>query len=183
MSHHWKIVSSETIDLTQDLAADFNAMTASATERDLSQKRIKHLEKAILAGRAIPFDWAKATIADTGTVVRINGQHSSKMLTSLNGSFPEGLKVHLTHYEVDNKESAALLFRQIDSRQSARSIADIAGVYQGLAPVLDALPNKVARDALEGVVWHERKVTRAFISRRETIASICSPVLTCIRSS
>ena len=43
MSHHWKVLSSETRDLTPDLAAEFSGMPASTTERDVSEKRVKHL--------------------------------------------------------------------------------------------------------------------------------------------
>lgn len=158
MSHHWKILSSETRDLTPDLAAEFSGMPASTTERDVSEKRVKHLRETILAGQAIIFDWAKATVLETGAVIRINGQHSSRMLAGLNGNFPEGLKVHLSHYEVENKKAAALLFRQIDGRHSARTIDDISGVYQGLEPDLVIVSKKIGRAAIEGAIWYGRKV-------------------------
>ena len=64
--------------------------------------------------------------------LRMNGQHSSNMLCGLNGHFPKGLKVHIDEYEVPNKPSLALLFRQFDDRKSNRSPSDVASAYQGL---------------------------------------------------
>src|SRR5436309_15077267 len=49
----------------------------------------------------------------------MNGQHSSTMLSGLNGNFPKDLKVHLDTYEVDTPEALAILFRQFDDRKSA----------------------------------------------------------------
>ncbi len=71
-------------------------------------------EKAAV-GQLIAFNWATAKFGDKE--FRMNGQHSSAVLSELNGQFPEGLKVHLDSYEVDTKEGLALLFRQFDSRK------------------------------------------------------------------
>jgi len=54
-------------------------------------------------------------------------------LCDLNGHFPKGLKVHIDEYEVPNKPSLALLFRQFDDRKSNRSPSDVASAYQGLS--------------------------------------------------
>ena len=144
--------------MTWEEAQKFCAIPASATERERSAKRTKHIEDAILGGRAIIFDWATARIGETGELIRLNGQHSSWVLAQMGEEIPAGLMVHLSHYEVPNKESAALLFRQIDGRQSARSIADIAGVYQGLEPTLASVSKKAGRSAIEGICFFNKKI-------------------------
>lgn len=159
MTKHWTILSSETVDLTPEVARAFSTIPSSTTERELSTKRVKFIESAVLGGRAIIFDWAKATIKDTGETVRLNGQHSGHLMAGFtNENFPRDLKVHLSHYEVDSKESAALLFRQIDSRKSSRSPADIAGVYQGLEPALIDVPRKAGMASIEGICWFSGKI-------------------------
>jgi hypothetical protein len=156
MGAHFKLINSETVDVTPQLAADFASMAASQTERDLSSKRLNYLKDAILGGTAIAFTWAKAKIAETGETYRVNGHHSSTMLSRLNGEMPSGLKAHIDTYEVPDKESLGRLFQQIDSRQSARTIADISGAWQGLQDDLVAVPKDAARKAIEGHIWFQK---------------------------
>ena len=88
----------------------------------------------------------------------MNGQHSSAVVCELNRSFPDGLKVHLDFYEVDNKEGLALLFRQFDNRKSGRTPTDVAGAYQGLYEALKDVPRGAAKLAVEGANWYRRAV-------------------------
>ena len=81
----------------------------------------------------MPFSWAFAIRPD-GTIVRVNGQHSSHMLSKLNGDMPEGLTAILSTYKVEDRDGEVALFRQFDSRKSARSVADVAGALQALFP-------------------------------------------------
>ena len=132
MDHPFQLISSETRDLTHDLAKAFSTMPASVSERDLKPKRIAYLKEAVLNGLAITFNWATVEIAETGKTVRMNGNHSSNMLAELDGAFPTGLRVHVDHYSAPTMHDAVQLFRQMDSRLSARTIDDVAGAYQGL---------------------------------------------------
>ena len=66
--------------------------------------------------------------------------------------------MHIDDYEVDDKLSLGLLFRQFDSRLSSRSIDDISGAYQGLQPDLLGVPKKAGRSALEGALWYKRHI-------------------------
>jgi hypothetical protein len=75
------------------------------------------------AGQLIAFNWAVAKIGDKE--YRVNGQHSSAVLSELNGEFPQGLKVHMDTYEVDSNDGLALLFRQFDSRKSGHTPTDV----------------------------------------------------------
>jgi hypothetical protein len=152
----FKSVRSETVVVTHDLAAEFSKMPASPTERDFKSKRVDYLKDQVLGGTAITFIWAKAKIADTGETVRMNGLHSSTMLASLNGHLPTDLKAHIDTYEVPTKAALGTLFRQFDSRLSARNVDDIAGSYQGLQPELANVPKAAARKAIEGAIWYEK---------------------------
>ena len=84
------------------------------------------LREKAAAGQLITFNWATAKLGDKE--YRMNGQHSSAVLCELNGSVPDGLKVHLDSYEVDNKEGLAVLFRQFDNRKSGRTPTMSPGV-------------------------------------------------------
>lgn len=155
----FRLVSSEVKDLTPEVIKDFRNVKASSTERDLDPARVKHLRRKANAGQLVTFHWVLAK--HKGELIRMNGQHSSEMLAGLDGLLPTGLKVHLEQYEVDSGNDLAILFRQFDDRKSARTAADIAGVYQGLHSDLVAVDKKMAKLAIDGYAWYLRIVEQA----------------------
>jgi hypothetical protein len=152
----YRLVESHVLPLTKTFAEEFRALEASPTERELNEARVKHLREKADSGQLITFQWAKARFQDR--ILRMNGQHSSAMLCSLDGAFPEGLKVHLDTYEVDSSEALALLFRQFDDRKSGRTPYDVSGAYQHLFPALKDVPPDTAKRAVEGVSWYRAHI-------------------------
>lgn len=152
----FKLISSETVPLTNEIVQKFLDMQPSPTERTLDIKRVKHLKDKAEAGYLVPFNWSCAKV--NGKIVRMNGQHSSVMLNDLDDNLPKGLKVHLDTYEVDDTDGLALLFRQFDDRKSSRSPLDVSGAYQGLEKDLDNVPRASAQVAVQGVTWFRRSI-------------------------
>jgi hypothetical protein len=144
----YRLVKSEVRDLTPELAEQFRNLEPSPTERELNPARIKHLKTKAEAGQLVTFHWSVAKLGDKR--LRMNGQHSSNMLCGLNGHFPKGLKVHIDEYEVPNKASLALLFRQFDDRKSNRSPSDVASAYQGLYDGLHDVPKGAGENGRRG---------------------------------
>ncbi len=155
----FKLVNSEVKPLTREVAQAFSEMAPSPTERDLNVSRLRHLKEKAEAGLLVTFHWSKAKVGDQW--VRMNGQHSSRMLCGLNGEFPQDLFVHMDSYEVDGPEGLALLFRQFDDRKSGRSAGDVAGAYQGLFPDLAPVPKDIAKIGIDGLAWYRRTVEGA----------------------
>lgn len=156
MQPMFKLISSETKPLTPDLAEKFKAMLPSPTERMFDPARAKMLREKAEAGQLIAFNWAIAKLDDKE--YRVNGQHSSAVLTELNGQFPQELKVHIDTYKVDSMEGLAGLFRQFDARKSGRTPMDVSGAYQGLYTDLAGVARGPAKLAVEGVAWYEKNV-------------------------
>jgi hypothetical protein len=154
----WHLVSSVVNDLTPEAVKKYRDMEASPTERDISDSRIKHLRQKADAGRLVTFHWVTAKIGDK--IIRVNGQHSSRMLSDMDGLMPKGLKVLQEHYEVEDGDALALLFQQFDDRKSGRSVNDIAGVYQGLQPALANIEKPIAKLAIDGYTWFLRYVEK-----------------------
>ena len=152
----YRLVKSEVRDLTRELAEEFRNLEPSPTERELNPARLKHLKMKAEAGQLVTFHWSVARLGEKR--LRMNGQHSSNMLCGLNGQFPKGLKAHIDEYEVPNKPSLALLFRQFDDRKSNRSPGDVASAYQGLYDELHDVPKGPAKMAVEGACWYDRNV-------------------------
>src|SRR5437763_7923969 len=152
----YRLVKSEVRDLTRELAEEFRNLEPSPTERELNPVRLKHLKTKAEAGQLVTFHWSVARLGEKR--LRMNGQHSSNMLCGLNGHFPKGLKAHIDEYDVPNKASLALLFRQFDDRKSNRSPSDVASAYQGLYEELHDVTKGPAKIAVEGACWYDRYV-------------------------
>lgn len=166
----FRLLKSEVKPLTPDLATEFRDMDPSPTERDINPTRIKHLREKAEAGQLVTFHWARARMGDQ--VLRVNGQHSSNMLSEMNGSFPKGLYVHLDDYEVDGPEGLGLLFRQFDDKKSARSSLDVSGAFQNLYPALQPVNKKVGKLALDGYVWHCRTIEGTPVPSGDSVYSL-----------
>lgn len=159
----YRLLTSEVKELTADEVQEFRKIEATATERELKEGRVDHLREKAEKGLLVTFHWVTAAIKELqGQVRRLNGQHSSIMLQKLiaAGKFPPGLKVHREHFEVDDGNALALLFRQFDDRASGRSPLDISGVYQGLHSELAGVPRKIGKLAIDGYSWFQRNVER-----------------------
>lgn len=152
----FELVRSEDQRATPALARQFAEMPASPVERELAESRVGYLDAVVKHGIAVAFNWATAEL--DGVVYRANGLHSSTALARMNGSMPDNLTVHIDHYKVDDQAGLVALFRQFDSRQSARKPRDVAGAYQGCVEALKDVPRGYAKIAVEGVAWYRGKV-------------------------
>jgi hypothetical protein len=166
----FQLIKSEVKPLTPELAREFHELTPSPTEREINPARIKMLREKAALGHLVTFHWSAATLK--GKRMRMNGQHSSTMLSELNGSFPEGLKVHLDDYSVEDEGDLAMLFRQFDERKSSRSAADVSGAYQGLITELHDVPRLSAKLAVDGLAWYQRTVSREPTPKGDDIYSL-----------
>lgn len=147
----FELVKTEVLPLTLELARQFREMKGSPTERPLSQSRVEHLREKAIDGHLIPFMWATASL--DGVEYRMNGQHSSEMLTTLDGMFPPNGQVFMSRYIVPDKNAMAQLFRQFDDRRSGRTTTDVAGAYQGLVDALNDVPRHIGKKAVDGIGW------------------------------
>jgi len=156
----YHLISSVVDDLTPDYVKQFRSLPATTTERELKEGRVEHLDQKAENGQLVTFHWVTAQL--DGETRRVNGQHSSTMLERriVKEKFPKDLKVHREHFEVDDGNGLALLFRQFDDRASGRSPLDISGVYQGLHPELLDINRKIAKLGIDGYVWYQRQVEK-----------------------
>jgi len=159
----FRLLTSEVKDLTEDEVVQFRTYPATSTERELKDGRVTHLNDKVEAGLAVTFHWVTAAVKELNDQIRrLNGQHSSIMLQKriAAGKFPKGLKVLREHFEVDDGNGLALLFRQFDDRASSRQPIDVSGVYQGLHPQLASVNRKIGKLAVDGYTWYQRNVEK-----------------------
>jgi hypothetical protein len=152
----FRLIGSETVPMTKDLAKKFKEMPGSPTERELNPRRVHHLHKKMEQGLAVPFMWADVVL--NGITYRANGQHSSDMLHQFNGDFPTGCIAHIDHYEAEDINGLVTVFRQFDDRKSARTPIDVSGAFQNVHSELHEVPRSLGKLAIEGVNWHRGSV-------------------------
>ena len=165
----FKLVSSNVVPLTKQLAEKHRDMAGSPTERELDPSRVWYLSKKIEVGLFVPPSWAVVTV--DGKEYRMNGQHSSHALCDT-GSFPDGLQVHLDHYEADDIHGLVTLFRQFDARKSSRSTVDIAGAYKGVVDGLESICPKIALRIAKGIAWHLKQIVGAPAPTSDEVGSL-----------
>jgi hypothetical protein len=166
----FQLLSTETKPVTRELAIEFRDMEASPTERDLDLRRVAHLKEKAEAGLLVSFQWATAQLGNRQ--LRMNGRHSSTMLTELDGSFPTNLVAHIDNYDVGDESGLALLFRQFDDRKSGWTPAEVAVVYQGLYDPLRAVPKKIAKLGVQGIAWWRRTVEKVPAPANDDVYSL-----------
>ena len=156
MNIDFRLLESEVVPLTPELARNFRDMPASPTERPLDPARLKLLSEKIDLGLFIPPHWSKANY--NGQIIRLNGQHSSHVLSECNGNFPHNIQAHIDLYEVTTRDGLAQLFAQFDARKSGRSLSDVSGAYQGLHEELGGIPREIAKLGIDSVAWFRRNI-------------------------
>jgi hypothetical protein len=124
--------------LTLDLAKQFAALPGLLGERPLRDARVTYLNHERENGRFIDPAWAVVLESATGTRYRVNGQHSSTMLSRLApADFPTGLMVTIEEYTTTDLATDAMhLFNLFDHPRSARTNTDVMGLYRAAYPEL-----------------------------------------------
>jgi hypothetical protein len=116
--------------LTPDLAKEIATMPGLPGERELKDSRLKYLRTHLEEGNFVGPNWAIAIDSTTGETFRINGQHSSTLLASLEPKdFPEGLNVTIDVFSFsDMLNDAPKLFNLFDNPRSSRTDTEFMGV-------------------------------------------------------
>jgi hypothetical protein len=112
-------------------------------ERELRASRLKFLHHHLKDGSFVGPNWALAVHETNGETFRINGQHSSSMLASLEPQdFPAGLNVTIDTYGfTDMDQDVAGLFNLFDHPRSARSDTDYMGISRARYPEFAGMDN------------------------------------------
>ncbi len=145
-----------------DVIQTHRQVSATPVEREFDAKWASELKDRVSKGLAVSFFWAVADLPVSGKIMRLrmNGNHSSWALAELlkEGVLPDNLAIHLDTYSVSDQDGAVLLFRQFDSRKSARTKDDIAGAYQCFHEAIRGCHRSAAKIAVEGAGWYRREL-------------------------
>ena len=133
-----KLLAQVVLKITPELARRFADMEPCPNDRKLQEWRKRSIREVIEKGEEHAFHWVVANFK--GREYRINGKHSSTVLTEMNGTMPNDLVALVETFEVLSMEQMATLYSQYDKTSSARSAGDLYDVYRATSTELIQLP-------------------------------------------
>lgn len=154
----WKLMGTpKVVKMTPAIAREFMEMEAAPGDRELSDSRAERLKAMVCANGFRPCTWAKAYVKETGKTYRVNGKHTSNIMSELNGE-TKGLFAFVELYECDTLDDLAKLYATFDSRLSARSTGDINRSFSHAIEELRGVTAKTINVAISGIAiatWGE----------------------------
>lgn len=141
-----------TVKVTRALAKEFAEMDPAPHDRPLSERRLLVYQRLLKEGTFRPVTWARAHCAETGGVYRVNGKHTSVMLSGLT-EMPEFYVVVET-YDCESLEDVARLYATFDSKLMARTIGDINASFAATVPQLREVASRNINICVAGINFH-----------------------------
>lgn len=145
----FQLIGTKVVDLTPELAHEYATMQAVPGERPLRKSRLKFLGRKCQDGMFHSPKWAVAFLG--GKKFRVNGQHSSTMLSQANGYFPKGLKAVIDEFRCEQDADLSELFSQFDAAQSARSTTEICNAHASIHSEIAHLAPRTIRNCAFGI--------------------------------
>lgn len=144
-------ISTEVVPLTKALASRVAATPNYQGERALQRRRLGYLAQRLRDGLFYPPRWSLVRVG--GTEYRVNGQHSSAMLTENIDLFPDGMSVVIDRFEADSMRDVADLFSQFDNKASVRSRMEIVNAHARVHVELDAMSSTTLSACVSGMSY------------------------------
>lgn len=146
----WKLIGKpSTQRVTKKLATTYAEMDPAPHDRPLSERRLQVYTRQFKDGLFRPCTWASAICKETGGVYRVNGKHTSTLLSGLD-QLPE-YYVTIEEYECDTLEDVAKLYATFDSNLQSRTARDIYLSFAATVTELNDLPANVIVLAVTGM--------------------------------
>lgn len=140
----WELTDKpRTMRVTKALATEFANMDPAPRDRPLSERRLMVYQRFLKEGSFRPVTWAKAYCTETNGTYRVNGKHTSLMLSGLE-EMPE-FYVTIDTYKCDTLEDVARLYATFDSGMQARKANDIYMSFASTVPMVKDLPDKIIK--------------------------------------
>lgn len=150
----WSLISAKVQQVTKKLASEFAEMTPAPHDRLLSERRLQVYERLMRAGQFRPCIWAKAECSETGETYRVNGKHTSTLLSRIAGEVQQ-IYVTIESYDCPTLEDVGRLYGTFDSAIASRSTSDVNRAFAATVPELASLPRKVIDACVTGMAIHE----------------------------
>lgn len=149
----WKLSTKpRTVKVNRKIANEFATMTAAPSDRNLSERRLQVYRKALQEGKFRPVCWASVYCEETNEIYRVNGKHTSTLLSSLE-EIPEFYAI-IEEYECETLEDVQRLYATFDSKIQSRTARDIYTSFAAAVPELTNIRPYVIATAVSGMSMH-----------------------------
>jgi hypothetical protein len=162
--------------ITRATARAMYQMLAAPGDRPLSEKRLTEHIDSIRRGAMRTMDWGRAYCKEDGKTYRVNGKHTSLIMTewdtSILGPYP---RIHssTTDYVCDKLTDVANLYSTFDSRTVARTATDTYRPYEKTVEGLDGRHEHAIKALVGGLNYLPTSTTanrqRSAMSRVEML--------------
>jgi hypothetical protein len=150
----WRLTEKpKTVRVTRPLAREFANMERVTNERPLRERRLVVYRKILAEGGFRPVAWAKCYCKETDETYRVNGQHTSIMLSSLE-TIPE-FYATIESYEADTLADVSRLHATFDAQSQSRTANDIYLSFAGAVPELRDVPSTIISTATPAI-WYAK---------------------------
>jgi predicted 3-demethylubiquinone-9 3-methyltransferase (glyoxalase superfamily) len=153
----WHLQTTKTIVMTKRLAEKFRDMTPVPNERPLGTPRLSWLRRQLETG-ALSFEWGIAVL--DGKEFRVNGQHSSHLLSAHPELITEHMRAVVATYHCDTASDLANLYAKFDNNRSSRSTGDVNWSYAAsMGNGLSGVPKHVINVCVTAICYDKWGVT------------------------
>jgi hypothetical protein len=116
-------LSVETHYSTEEFVREFRSIQTLSCERKVSINRKATLIKSLEGGNLKDFDWAICECQENGEFYRINGNHTSELMSD--GDLPDGCCIVLKNYSVPTLDDVKTLWTTFDNARSSRTKKEV----------------------------------------------------------
>lgn len=149
-------------------------MDPAPHDRPLSERRIAVYRSILARNEFRPCVWAKAFCGETDQWYRVNGKHTSTMLSALD-EIPE-FYVTVEEYSCDTLEDIAKLYATYDSKLAARTTSDINRTFAASVPELANMNIRVINLAVSGIAYRQHLDAYSSIPAAERAEAILDKI-------
>jgi hypothetical protein len=137
----WKLMGTpRTQNVTKKLAQEFATMDPAPHDRPLRESRMLVYERLLREGKFRPITWASAFCKETGGTYRVNGKHTSTMLSMWDEKVD--LFITVERYECETLDDVGRLYATFDSKMQSRTASDIYVSFAGCVPSLAEIQHR-----------------------------------------
>lgn len=159
------------VKATHALAKRFHEMDAAPSDRPVKPRIIESIRRCVEEGTFRTCEWASVYCKETKKEYRVNGKHTSTVLSGMNGQSPHP-NVVLSRFECDKVEDVARLYSTFDTRLSVRSTGDINRIYAASNPELAHIRSGIITACVYGMsyaMWGEAYQSKLADERAELL--------------
>lgn len=138
--------------INAQLVKEFHEMEAVPGDRPMSELRLRVYRQLIAQGKLFrPPEWVGAFCRETGATYRVNGKHTSAVMSGMD-PLPE-LYAIVSYWECDTLREVSELYSTFDSRMQSRNVSDINRSFASCVPELEQVDMRTL-NACATALWY-----------------------------